>query len=385
MSDTTTTANTINLRMLLDEMIERDASDLHLTAGERPKLRVDGDIVNSGVETLLSPKDTLQLAYSVLTENQKKRFEMEDELDFSFGIQNLARFRGNCFKQRGCVSVAIRQIPFSIRTFQDLGLSAVVARMAEKPRGLVLVTGPTGSGKSTTLAAMIDKVNRERKGHIITVEDPIEFIHRHQGCIVNQREVGSDTHSFANALKYALREDPDVILIGEMRDLETIAAALTIAETGHLVFATLHTNSAAEAINRIIDVFPSHQQSQVRAQLAFVLEGIITQTLLPRARGRGRVMAAEILVITPAIRALIRDDKVHQIYSLMQSGKKFGMQTLNDALYQLYVAREVEEEECLRVTSDQNEFLRLIGRQPAGDDGKADRNGRLTPISAGRR
>jgi twitching motility protein PilT len=385
MSDTTTTANTINLRMLLDEMIERDASDLHLTAGERPKLRVDGDIVNSGVETLLSPKDTLQLAYSVLTENQKKRFEMEDELDFSFGIQNLARFRGNCFKQRGCVSVAIRQIPFSIRTFQDLGLSAVVARMAEKPRGLVLVTGPTGSGKSTTLAAMIDKVNRERKGHIITVEDPIEFIHRHQGCIVNQREVGSDTHSFANALKYALREDPDVILIGEMRDLETIAAALTIAETGHLVFATLHTNSAAEAINRIIDVFPSHQQSQVRAQLAFVLEGIITQTLLPRARGRGRVMAAEILVITPAIRALIRDDKVHQIYSLMQSGKKFGMQTLNDALYQLYVAREVEEEECLRVTSDQNEFLRLIGRQPAGDDGNADRNGRATPIGAGRR
>ena len=240
--------------------------------------------------------------------------------------------------------------------------------MAEKPRGLVLVTGPTGSGKSTTLAAMIDKVNRERKGHIITVEDPIEFIHRHQSCIVNQREVGSDTHSFANALKYALREDPDVILIGEMRDLETIQAALTIAETGHLVFATLHTNSAAEAINRIIDVFPSHQQSQVRAQLAFVLEGIVTQTLLPRARGRGRVMAAEILVITPAMRALIRDDKVHQIYSMMQSGKKFGMQTLNDSLYQLYLAREVTDEECLRVSSDPNEFLRMIGRSAADED-----------------
>ncbi|HSA55047.1 MAG TPA: PilT/PilU family type 4a pilus ATPase, partial [Gemmatimonadaceae bacterium] len=279
-------AGTVSLRTLLEEMIERDASDLHITAGERPKLRVDGDIVNSNVDTVLSPKDTLQIAYSVLTENQKKRFEMEDELDFSFGIQNLARFRGNVFKQRGCVSMAIRQIPFSIRTFQDLGLPAVVAKMAERPRGLVLVTGPTGSGKSTTLAALIDKVNRERKGHIITVEDPIEFIHRHQGCIVNQREVGSDTHSFANALKYALREDPDVILVGEMRDLETIQAALTIAETGHLVFATLHTNSAAEAINRIIDVFPSHQQSQVRAQLAFVLEGIVTQTLLPRARPR---------------------------------------------------------------------------------------------------
>ena len=359
---------TVSLRSLLEEMIERDASDLHITAGERAKLRVDGDIVDSNCEVNLSPKDTLQLAYSVLTENQKTRFEMDDELDFSFGLQNLARFRGNCFKQRGCVSMVIRQIPFNIRTFEDLGLPPVCAKMAEKPRGLVLVTGPTGSGKSTTLAAMIDKVNRERKGHIITVEDPIEFIHRHQSCIVNQREVGSDTHSFANALKYALREDPDVILIGEMRDLETIQAALTIAETGHLVFATLHTNSAAEAINRIIDVFPSHQQSQVRAQLAFVLEGIVTQTLLPRARGRGRVMAAEILVITPAMRALIRDDKVHQIYSMMQSGKKFGMQTLNDSLYQLYLAREVTDEECLRVSSDPNEFLRMIGRSAADED-----------------
>ena len=362
----------VNLRALLEEMIERDASDLHITAGERAKLRVDGDITNSELEYVLTPKDTLQLAYSVLTENQKKRFEMEDELDFSFGIQNLARFRGNCFKQRGCVSMVIRQIPFNIRSFTDLGLPGVIAKMAEKPRGLVLVTGPTGSGKSTTLAAMIDKINRERKGHIITVEDPIEFIHRHQGCIVNQREVGTDTKSFANALKYALREDPDTILIGEMRDLETIQAALTIAETGHLAFATLHTNSAAEAINRIIDVFPSHQQSQVRAQLAFVLEGIITQTLLPRARGRGRCMAAEILVITPAMRALIRDDKVHQIYSLMQSGKKYGMQTLNDALYQLYLSREVTDEECLRVSSDPNEFLRMIGRSAADEesDGK---------------
>ena len=361
-------ASAVNLRALLEEMIQRNASDLHITAGERPKLRVDGEITNSGNEHVLTPKDTLQLTYSILTENQKKRFELEDELDFSFGIQGLARFRGNCFKQRGCVSLAIRQIPFSVKTFEELGLPPAVARMAERPRGLVLVTGPTGSGKSTTLAAMIDKINRERRGHIITVEDPIEFIHRHQNCIVNQREVGTDTKSFSAALKYALREDPDILLVGEMRDLETIQAAITIAETGHLCLATLHTNSAAEAINRIIDVFPSYQQAQVRAQLAFVLEGIVTQTLLPRARGGGRVMAAEILVVTPAIRALIRDDKVHQIYSLMQSGKKFGMQTLNDALYQLYMGREVSLEECLRVSSDPNELLRMTGEAAPGGD-----------------
>ncbi|HEV8508845.1 MAG TPA: type IV pilus twitching motility protein PilT [Gemmatimonadales bacterium] len=354
----------INLRALLEEMIEKDASDLHIVAGERPKLRVDGDIVNAQTEEVMTPKDTLSLAYSVLTENQKKRFETENELDFSFGIQNLARFRGNCFKQRGCVSVVIRQIPFTVKTFTDLGLPNVVAQLAERPRGLVLVTGPTGSGKSTTLAAMIDKINKELKGHIITVEDPIEFIHRHQACIVNQREVGTDTNSFQAALKYALRQDPDVVLIGEMRDLETIQAALTIAETGHLAFATLHTNSAAESINRIIDVFPAHQQSQVRAQLAFVLEGVLTQTLLQRAKGRGRVMAAEIMICTPAIRALIRDDKVHQIESSMQAGKKYGMQTLNDALYQLYMSREVSKDECLRVTSKPNDFLRSIGETP---------------------
>ena len=356
-----------NLRALLEEMIERDASDLHITAGERPKLRVDGDITSSKVPTVLTPKDTLQLCYSILTEQQKKRFETEEELDFSFGIQNLARFRGNAFKQRGCVSLVIRQIPFQVRTFEQLQLPPVVAKLAEKPRGLVLVTGPTGSGKSTTLAAMIDKINRESKGHIITVEDPIEFIHRHQQCIVNQREVGTDTKSFASALKYALREDPDVVLIGEMRDLETIQAGLTIAETGHLALATLHTNSAAETINRIIDVFPSHQQSQVRAQLAFVIEGIITQTLLPRIKGRGRVMACEIMICTPAIRALIRDDKVHQIESSMQAGKKYGMQTLNDSLYQLYMGREVTKDECLRVSGSPNEFLRMIGEPPVDE------------------
>jgi len=365
-------AQGLNLRSLLEEMVSRNASDLHIVAGERPKLRIDGDITNAAPELELAPKDTLQIAYSVLTEQQKKRFELEDELDFSFGIQNLARFRGNVFKQRGCVSMVVRQIPFAIKTFDQLGLPGSIAKMAEKPRGLVLVTGPTGSGKSTPLAAMIDKINRERKGHIITVEDPIEFIHKHQSCIINQREIGSDTKSFANALKYALREDPDIILVGEMRDLETIAATLTIAETGHLAFATLHTNSAAEAINRIIDVFPSHQQSQVRAQLAFVLEGIVTQTLLPKAQGKGRVMAAEILVVTPAIRALIRDDKVHQIYSSMQAGKKWGMQTLNDALYALYMNREVTADECLRVSGDPTEFQRMIGQlDPSDDSGKS--------------
>jgi twitching motility protein PilT len=356
---------TLNLRALLEEMIEKGASDLHLTAGQRPQLRVDGEMrPTGGVEEQLTPKDTQSLAYSVLTENQKKRFELDDELDFSFGIQNLARFRGNVFKQRGCVAMVLRMIPFNVLTFDDLGLPAVVSTLAERPRGLILVTGPTGSGKSTTLAAIIDKINKERKGHIITVEDPIEFIHSHQGCIVNQREVGTDTKSFATALKYALREDPDVILVGEMRDLETVAAALTIAETGHLVLATLHTNSAAESINRIIDVFPSNQQSQVRAQLSFVLEGVLTQTLLQKSSGRGRVMCAEIMVATPAIRALIRDDKIHQIYSALQSGKKFGMQTMNDGLYQAYIQRHVTKDECLRVAPDRNEFLRMIGEKP---------------------
>jgi twitching motility protein PilT len=358
-------ARSLNLRALLEEMIEKGASDLHVTAGERPKLRIDGHITDSGADHVLTPKDCLQLTYSILTENQKKRFETEDELDFSFGIQNLARFRGNVYRQRGCVALAIRQIPFKIQTFDDLRLPSIISKMAEKPRGLVLVTGPTGSGKSTTLAAMVDKINKERRGHILTIEDPIEFIHRHQGCMVNQREVGSDTQSFARALKYALRQDPDVILVGELRDLETVQAALTIAETGHLCLATLHTNSAAETINRVIDVFPAHQQPQIRAQLAFVLEGVVTQQLLPKARGRGRAMACEIMVCNQAVRACIRDDKVHQIYSIMQAGKKHGMQTLNDSLYQLYVQREVALDECLKRTSDPVELQRMLGEPVA--------------------
>jgi twitching motility protein PilT len=357
----------LSLRLLLQEMIQRGASDLHLTVGDRPKIRVDGDLVNSGFLRPMAPRDTLALAYSILTEQQKKRFETEDELDFSFGVQNLSRFRGNVYKQRGCVAMAIRQIPYEIMSVEKLGLPPIINKLAERPRGLVLVTGPTGSGKSTTLAAMVDKINKERKGHIITVEDPIEFIHKHQSCIINQREVGDDTRSFGAALKYALRQDPDVILVGEMRDLETIAAALTIAETGHLVLATLHTNSAAESINRIIDAFPAHQQSQVRAQLSFVLEGVITQTLIPRARGRGRAAATEILICTPAIRAVIRDEKIHQIYSLMQAGKKHGMQTMNDALQVLYLKGEVKLEEALKRSGDPQELLKAIGEpMPAG-------------------
>jgi twitching motility protein PilT len=386
-AQTVPSPNQFNLRVLLDEMVQRGASDLHIVANTCAKFRIHGEITSSRYDHVLTPKDTLQLAYSVLNDTQKKRFEVEDELDFSFGISDLARFRGNIFKQRGSVSMVIRQIPFSVKSFEELGLPPAIAKMAERPRGLVLVTGPTGSGKSTTLAAMIDKINRERRGHIITVEDPIEFIHRHKNCIVNQREIGSDTKSFASALKYALREDPDVILIGEMRDLETIQAALTIAETGHLAFATLHTNSAAEAINRIIDVFPSHQQSQVRAQLAFVLEGVVTQTLVKKANGQGRAMAAEILVVTQAIRALIREDKVHQIYSAMQAGKKFGMQTLNDALYTLYVARDVSLEECLRVSGDPNEFMRMAGISPDQIPGGATSHAGTSPstLSGARR
>ena len=362
----------LDLRSLLREMIERDASDLHLTAGERPKLRIDGRLTAGPVDRELTPRDTEKLAYSVLTDDQKKRFEQEDELDFSFGVEGLARFRGNVFRQRGAVALALRQIPHEIRGFEELGLPDVVSKLAEKPRGMVLVTGPTGSGKSTTLAAMVDKVNRERRGHIVTIEDPIEFVHEHKNCIVNQRQVGEDTQGFATALKYVLRQDPDVILVGEMRDLETIQAALTIAETGHLCFATLHTNSCAETINRIIDVFPAHQQQQVRAQLAFVLEGVVTQTLIPRASGSGRVVAAEIMVATPAIRSLIRDDKVHQIYSALQSGKQHGMQTLNDSLYQLYMQREIDLEDALRVSGDPNELQRMLGG-PAGSGGAGGR------------
>ena len=372
-----------NMADLLQILVDRGGSDLHITSGTYPQLRINGRLTQLTQFEQLTPQDTQRLAYSILNETQKQKFEEESELDLSFGIQGLARFRCNVFRQRGAVGAAIRLIPYKIRTFDELGLPPIVQQLAERPKGLVLVTGPTGSGKSTTLAAMIDKVNTERHEHIVTIEDPIEFVHPHKACLVNQREVYSDTLSFQKALKSILRQDPDVVLVGEMRDLETISAALTIAETGHLTFATLHTNSCAQTMNRIIDVFPTNQQAQVRAQLALVVEGVLSQTLIPRVGG-GRVMAMEIMVATPAIRALIRDDKIHQIYSAMQSGKKHGMQTMNDALYQLYTNKEVAQEECERVSSEPKEFLRMIGVTPMEEQEITTANGNQRTTAARR-
>ncbi|MBF8305191.1 MAG: pilus retraction protein PilT [Acidobacteria bacterium] len=337
----------ISLSDLLKRLLEMSGSDLHITTNSPPQIRVDGHLRPQDMPPL-SAAETKQLAYSVLTDAQKHRFEENLELDFSFGIKGLARFRANVFNQRGAVAAVFRMIPYEIKTFQQLNLPAVVSKLCDKPRGLILVTGPTGSGKSTTLAAMIDKINNERHDHIITIEDPIEFLHSHKNCLVNQREIHSDTHSFANSLRAALREDPDVVLIGEMRDLETIESALRIAETGHLTFGTLHTNSAASTINRLVDVFPAHQQPQVRAQLSLVLEGIMCQALLHKASGTGRAMAMEILVPNPAIRNLIREDKIHQIYSAMQAGQeKFGMQTFNQALATLYFQKLITSETAM--------------------------------------
>jgi twitching motility protein PilT len=347
---------------LLRRTIELSASDLHLTAGSPPQVRVNGDLQRLDAPEL-TPSDTKQYAYSVLTDAQKKRFEESLELDFSFGLRGLARFRCNLFNQRGAVAAVYRVITENIRGFKELALPEVVVTLADRPRGLVLVTGPTGSGKSTTLAAMIDKINRERKQHILTIEDPIEYIHPHKQCLVNQREVLSDTHGFAPALRAALREDPDVVYIGEMRDLETVESALRIAETGHLTFATLHTNSAAQTINRVIDVFPAHQQTQIRTQLSMVLEGIVCQSLLPRADGRGRVVAVEVLIPTPAIRNLIRDDKVHQIYGLMQAGQeKIGTQTLNQALASLYFTGAITIDTARQTSSLRDELMDMINR-----------------------
>ncbi len=352
----------VSLHQLLKTMLEMGGSDLHITNNSPPQIRVDGKLRALDMPPLTTV-ETKQLAYSVLTDNQKHRFEESLELDFSFGIKNLARFRANVFMQRGAVAAVYRTIPYEIRSFKELGLPAVISQVCEKPRGLVLVTGPTGSGKSTTLAAMLDKINKERREHIITIEDPIEYLHNHQGCLVNQREVHSDTHGFANALRAALREDPDVVLIGEMRDLETIESALRIAETGHLTFATLHTNSAAQTINRIVDVFPAHQQPQIRAQLSFVLEGIMCQSLLPKASGSGRVLAMEIMIPNPAIRNLIREDKVHQLYSTMQTGQeKHGMQTFNQALATLYFKKQITLQLALAMSSIPDELQDMINR-----------------------
>jgi twitching motility protein PilT len=346
---------------LLKTLVEAGGSDLHITTNTPPQIRVHGHLQRvDGID--MSPADTKQLAYSVLTDAQKKRFEETLELDFSFGLKGLARFRCNMFNQRGSVGAVYRVIPEKIRSFADLALPPVLATLAERPRGLVLVTGPTGSGKSTTLAAMIDKINKERHDHILTIEDPIEFVHQHQGCLVNQREVHSDTQSFSNALRAALREDPDIVLIGEMRDLETVEAALKIAETGHLTFGTLHTNSAAQTINRIVDIFPANQQGQIRTQLSLVLEGIVCQALLPKTGG-GRVVSLEIMIPNSAIRNLIREDKIHQIYSAMQTGQeKLGMQTMNQSLATLYQTKKVTLETALSASSNRDELQDLINR-----------------------
>src|SRR6187401_845823 len=347
---------------LLQTLVENNGSDLHITTDTPPQIRVHGHMKPLDLPPL-GPSDTKALAYSVLTDQQKKRFEEALELDFSFGIRGIARFRCNMFNQRGAVAAVYRLIPERIRTFEELNLPQVLATLADRPRGLVLVTGPTGSGKSTTLAAMLDKINTERSEHILTIEDPIEYIHAHKNCLANQREVHSDTNSFSNALRAALREDPDIVLIGEMRDLETIESALRIAETGHLTLATLHTNSAAQTINRIIDVFPAHQQGQIRTQLSLVLEGIVCQTLLPRMDGTGRVVSLEIMIPTPAIRNLIRDDKVHQIYGSMQTGQeKMGMQTMNQSLATLYSKRLITLEAAMNASSLKDELEQMISR-----------------------
>ncbi len=369
----------LNLPALLKAMTDKGASDLHITAGSPPRLRIDGDLVRLQTEPL-TPLDTKQLCYSVMNDAQKLRFEEELELDFSFGIRGMARFRANVYMQQTCVAGAFRVVPYNIIPLEQLGLPPVVTELCDRPRGLVIVTGPTGSGKSTTLASMIDRINTNVKGHIVTVEDPIEFQHQHKNCLVNQREIGRDSSSFKRALKYILRQDPDAVLIGEMRDHETIEAALTIAETGHLAFGTLHTNSAIQSINRIVDVFPSHAQGQVRAVLSHVLEGVITQVLLPRASGPGRALAAEVLVPNTAIRNLIREDKLHQIYSQMQIGQsKFGMQTMNQALCDLYLRRVITLETALEATSEVDELKTMIHAAGGSAGGTAP------PGSAGRR
>lgn len=347
---------------LLKLVIEKNASDLHVTTGSPPRLRIDGKLVNID-HPPLNPTDTKALCYSVLTDAQKHKYEENNELDFSFGVKGLSRFRANIFMQRGAVAGAFRIIPFDIRSFKDLGLPEIMNDIVKKPRGLILVTGPTGSGKSTTLAAVVDRINSDRHEHIITVEDPIEYLHPHRKCLINQREVGADTASFSAALRYILRQDPDVVLIGEMRDLETIEAALTVAETGHLTLATLHTNSAVQTMNRIIDVFPPHQQEQIRVQLSFVLEGILAQQLIPKKSGSGRVLAIEVLVPNPAIRNLIREDKIHQIYSMMQTGQaKFGMQTMNQSLLDLYSRRLISYEDAVGRSPVPDELIAAIQR-----------------------
>jgi twitching motility protein PilT len=353
-----------NLHQLLKLMVDKGGSDLHITVGSPPQIRIDGELVPIKSPPL-SSVDCRQLCYSILTDTQRQKFEEELELDLSFGVKGLARFRANIFMQRGAVSAVLRQIPFKIKNFDELGLPPVIAELSSRHRGLVLCTGPTGSGKSTTLASMIDKINTENHSHILTIEDPIEYLHPHKNSIVNQREVGADTHGFKRALKYVLRQDPDIVLIGELRDLETIEAALSIAETGHLAFATLHTNGAIQTINRIVDVFPPHQQDQVRAQLSFVLQGVVSQQLIPRIGG-GRCLCLEVLVMTPAIRNLVREDKLHQVYSQMQVGQtKYGMQTMNQSLFALLQRRLITVEDAMARSTDVDELKTMLQGGPS--------------------
>jgi len=368
----TSVESQLTLPDLLKKMTDMGGSDLHLSTNSSPQVRVHGHLAPLPGFGPLSPSDTKRLAYSVLTDSQKHRFEENLELDFSFGLKGMSRFRANVFNQKGAVGAVFRAIPYEIKTFEALGLPSVVSDMCKKPRGLILVTGPTGSGKSTTLASMVDKINVDRHDHILTIEDPIEFLHNHKNCVVNQREVAADTHSFGAALRTAMRQDPDVVLVGEMRDLETIEMALRIAETGHLTFATLHTNSAYSTINRIIDVFPAGQQSQIRTQLSLVLEGIMCQALLPKSSGDGRVMALEILVPNAAIRNLIREDKIHQIYSMMQTGQdKFGMQTFNQSLATLYHKKQISLDAAMQRSSNADELKELIDRGSGLNDAYA--------------
>ena len=349
----------INVTELFKYMQQRGASDLHITVGKPPVVRVDGTLQEVPNMPILSPQHTQALVYSILTDAQKKQFEETNELDFSFSVKGVSRFRGNVFRQRGAVGMAVRTIPFEIKPFEQLGLPPVLKDLCNRPNGLVLVTGPTGSGKSTTLAAMVDFINEHTKAHIMTFEDPIEFVHRHNNSVINQREVGTDTNSFEIALKHVLRQDPDVILIGELRDIESMRIALKIAETGHLCLASLHTNSAAQTISRIVDIFPGHEKQQVRTQLSFVLEGVISQQLIPSSRG-GRIIAYEILVATPAIRNLIREDKVQQIVSHMQTGQKYGMTTLNAMLYKLYTERYISYEDAVKRSPAPEELINKI-------------------------
>ncbi len=353
-------SSSIDIRKLLEELIAARGSDLHVAVGSPPRVRVDQQLVSLQYDNL-SPEDCKALAYSILTDKQQKKLELEYEVDFAFGIEGLSRFRGNIFFQRGSLTIVIRAIPFAIPQIEQLKLPRICQAFPNKPKGLILVTGPTGSGKSTSLAAIIDRINTERPVHIITVEDPVEYVHAHRRALINQREVGADTKSFATALKYVLRQDPDVILVGEMRDQETIQAALTAAETGHLVFATLHTNSATESVNRIIDVFPPHQQGQVRAQLSMSLEAVMTQKLIPRKSGTGVVLSAEVMILTPAIRALIRENKVHEMYGILQVSQKYGMQTLNMSLYDLVMTKQITPERALMVANVPEELQRMMG------------------------